>query len=1804
MSETKALAAQIQSLLDQYRAIEEKTRHVRNTQYWGAPYGTPLPLARRDSAVSIPQGWPKNLTDPPEGYIDSLGGEGEDREWERTPAQTRAATINVIRFWWEHRTPDEIEQAVAKVREMRKGDVAIAIDPGPLFYILTEGEPFKSQFETGTSNGLLNHADRSRVELALLDVPLDHAPDARPIYGYMVTDDASPIQKSVRHYGAVRVVLNKDVRARTTMTIGDSLDEGMVPVPLTGEVGEDRLFAANPNVVTEVGSVIYAEAQIHGGVDADDIAEIWLPTVGIHNIESLVKAAEIRGIPIRWYGTVKDERGGGIILFHEQEVEAPAEFKTIRRVRDPLYWGKPYGTPITPGMTPMHGVVQIPIPGVPEIPDVIPTRSKRGTWTKYDSKESSLIGDGPLPGVGEVYVNSHGDTVVFEQGVPGDEKSHQQALADIDWMYDHLPEEMTKTTVDVVFPANDYQFSDATTETDRYRLRDSITFGYVVGNSHVIHINPTLLKDEGIMWPIVRDTWRENTVPALQNMPIRRAVLMHESGHVVESMMTPLTGPLAPEGKEREKGQRLYLRWLDAHSDYGRGNMIEAYAEMYAEWMLGDPSDHDTYAAATEYAELYGWGTPMAGVKALLSDLDRTMIELKRKVRDAEYWGFPVGTPFPLPTRGEFRISDVSPGHGLPNLTRDGLWEGAEVPYSVSMRDEKVDPRLWERAKEIFEFHEEINGHQWDVEVTSGLVDTNIYPRSITAAVGGKIYRDGKEVGKFRREMLVARFDDGLQHKPWALDDRVGRWVHNDLLRIDPKVCGQGFGERYAEYVEQNLAEEGYETEWLEANIDVGGYAWARRGYDWFPEYMQREGFRTPVSYTIRLTIDEMESELLRQQPEEGQTITSENPLRYPGPFDQALVDHLKEIADNIGLEPTFTPQEVASLGEGDPRYAWTGNTTTSFGTEVSNEGERVRAEVPMWPGKWFMLHTRWWGVKKIEAPAQQKAEGTAEYLTRLRATVPEFEQTYQSAYYRNPEESDYNLFGADLHLGPASTPETKVRHVRDPEYWGAPEGTPLPLPRAEFQRVVGVFLEQHRGISPEYFKDTANVTTGDYPHAYGEDKTAQVKAVVAHDVTARMGEFDVNAVTAALGLNRYGHQENWLTYGDLQTIMTGEGELVTEPAATLGYGPDPDLRDEYTNDEIRVLLDKDGQIEVIAPTKGENIDHGDGEKPRPYKDRLGRKPAKLGSPEAQQYVREAIVTMLIHQWANTSNDSDPVSLAIQEAAKEEFGLEDTAIWEEDDGFVPYSEHMTPEEMDEQAEAEEQARIERLGLAPFLEPEPMALYRRFLRAQYENTQDMLEQMRVPDTVEVMRGYTTHQLPPLTDGPMPLDPKTAVIQTRPLSSWSSSQLQAEGFGVNGERGQSVLLRAEVPRSRILATPATGIGCLSEDEVVLLGGTDTATKIEFGTPDGEWADSWLREGEEGWLESTAAYDMQMGEKTARIRHKKITPLVVDNNLTNADWPKRTWDLPLDPQYYRKRFGDRLGSWYKRIKDLPVGRGMPDTLRTAIIEMITSDGVAKAVKAHESELRALLDGFLAIERKARHVRDADYWGAPVGTPLPLKPKPEPATRTVRLIPDTPYDPKALKPGNLDPTVETVKYTDSDGKVWQDWADLDPGEPQVNEPGLEFAASMAWQRTDPEDQGRVFTDPDEVDAFVTEVLERAGYHDRVVSINIGDDFLGPDIEAGVTRGQTQILPPDHQLYNSDAPVLLYRSKGVSEYVLLHEIAHIIDGEWKPLRPGGHSFRWWNTFGALLAQHGDMEAPRNMLQFFGAVFEDAGVLQ
>ena len=107
-----------------------------------------------------------------------------------------------------------------------------------------------------------------------------------------------------------------------------------------------------------------------------------------------------------------------------------------------------------------------------------------------------------------------------------------------------------------------------------------------------------------------------------------------------------------------------------------------------------------------------------------------------------------------------------------------------------------------------------------------------------------------------------------------------------------------------------------------------------------------------------------------------------------------------------------------------------------------------------------------------------------------------------------------------------------------------------------------------------------------------------------------------------------------------------------------------------------------------------------------------------------------------------------------------------------------------------------------------------------------------------------------------------------------------------------------------------------------------------------------------------------------------------LRLDADVRNADWVKtRTWDLPTTLEELLVTIGGKSG--IPRLLASPVAEAMPPALRA---QVTATTMTLPALKAYRADLQRLLGGFLQVDEKLRHVRDADYWGAPVGTPLPL--------------------------------------------------------------------------------------------------------------------------------------------------------------------------------------------------------------------------
>lgn len=188
---------------------------------------------------------------------------------------------------------DSFEEYVPDIISLQNNSkVCVAMDASSFINLLNSDEfKLKTQFETATSNGFYDPLIRKAGEMAGQSIPIDTPNSKRPIYGYLAPSDFPDdiTNSGVSQYGEVRIVLKDSVKDRTTMTIGDSLNTGAIPMSMTHKpTGFDVWKATDSrnqihhNILDgiapeDIVNDDYFEAQIHDGVKASDIESIQLP---------------------------------------------------------------------------------------------------------------------------------------------------------------------------------------------------------------------------------------------------------------------------------------------------------------------------------------------------------------------------------------------------------------------------------------------------------------------------------------------------------------------------------------------------------------------------------------------------------------------------------------------------------------------------------------------------------------------------------------------------------------------------------------------------------------------------------------------------------------------------------------------------------------------------------------------------------------------------------------------------------------------------------------------------------------------------------------------------------------------------------------------------------------------------------------------------------------------------------------------------------------------------------------------------------------------------------------------------------------------------------------------------------------------------------------------------------------------------------------------------------------------------------------------------------------------------------------
>ena len=278
--------------------------------------------------------------------------------------------------------------------------------------------------------------------------------------------------------------------------------------------------------------------------------------------------------------------------------------------------------------------------------------------------------------------------------------------------------------------------------------------------------------------------------------------------------------------------------------------------------------------------------------------------------------------------------------------------------------------------------------------------------------------------------------------------------------------------------------------------------------------------------------------------------------------------------------------------------------------------------------------------------------------------------------------------------------------------------------------------------------------------------------------------------------------------------------------------------------EEMRKLgVTKEQAILAIKDISGSGTSHGrvafeDGVASQKY----GEGPFPARHTEVEQFAAGVIKV-----WSVTAGDSDTVAVQVQQAINTEFKLK------ADTGHFP---DVTRSR---------------------LHPDTTAVLRKFARATYNDTQRKLKD--APDEITLVRGIGGRRT---TDtgtvsvsfgkpaGRVDVDTVRANYRSQPATSWSTSAAVAMDFAYprsGSGLSSGVVIGHPVKKKNILSTWATGVGCKSEKEVVVL---DSGSRRSVGVkPSASWAYS----DKDVWQALTAAGEAvskHLPNKHSQARH----------------------------------------------------------------------------------------------------------------------------------------------------------------------------------------------------------------------------------------------------------------------------------------------------------------------------------------------
>lgn len=316
----------------------------------------------------------------PSRVVDRLRAQNQDKEtqldsWADRGLNSDAQARQQAR---RQQTRSDLGQNVAQEMQGRKP--VIRAEPYAAADIMQSGR-FKTQFETGDSNGSYDPGYRTSHEERMFGLTAQTPPAARPVYGYLQAPEGHPNreteEQSARPYGSVEFSLKPErVAHRATVTFGDSLGsrhpavplqdaqlgqhipEDFVETPRYGEMPEGREY--HPRT--------YYEMQIHGGVSTRDVDRVDIMAGKYEDDDGMSftqvkRSAQDSEIPYAQRRVAQTYQQGGMIT-----PGGGGAWGYETAVTDLTPWGRS----TTEGHTPAENMAYRPYMG-PQVKDVVTT---------------------------------------------------------------------------------------------------------------------------------------------------------------------------------------------------------------------------------------------------------------------------------------------------------------------------------------------------------------------------------------------------------------------------------------------------------------------------------------------------------------------------------------------------------------------------------------------------------------------------------------------------------------------------------------------------------------------------------------------------------------------------------------------------------------------------------------------------------------------------------------------------------------------------------------------------------------------------------------------------------------------------------------------------------------------------------------------------------------------------------------------------------------------------------------------------------------------------------------------------------------------------------------------------------------------------------------------------------------------------------------------------------------------------------------------------------------------------------------